>query len=188
VGGFAIGGTAAGFTLAIEHVKESQKSVTATALNVYNHVAGYTILVGIHLACVHVKASWKTELFGFASCLGLLVVTTALVVPESPEFLARRAKPRGSSSLGAADDGASAPTSSDGMQRLLDPSFQRSTATLTLCFVAGVVIYYSLSFSAGAISDNLILNIFLLSVLGPSPHARTIVAPTPWHGRTARIA
>ena len=144
VGGVAIGGTAAGFTLGVEHVEASRRSATATHLNVYNHAGGYFILTAIHVACASRQLSWQSELVAFAAALTLLLTTTALVVPESPEWLARRSKPltrswpstaKPSSPKAAADDA----TDDAGMMLLLDGHYRGPTAQLTLCFVAGVV-------------------------------------------------
>ena len=169
IGGFGIGGTAAGFMLAIEHANERERSATAKALNIYNHAAGYMMLAAIHGTCGAFALSWRFELVSYAVALAAFTFVVAAVVPESPEFLAQ-AKPQYRSWLARSITPPSSPKpGSDGgegsIAQLLQWRYSASTARLTLCFIAGIVMYYTLSFRAGSISDSLVVNIMLLSLL-----------------------
>jgi hypothetical protein len=156
VGGFALGGSAAGFMLGVEHADPSSKAATATQLNIYNHAGCYAILGLIHLGCVAVHASWRVEMLAFAAVLGMLTLLTALLVPESPVLRLAHSK-----SSGASEDSAGR---GDSIDSLFRGPLRGATAVMVVSMVTSGLIYYSLAFEAGAISDHLLLNVVLLSL------------------------
>ena len=160
VGGFALGGTASGFTLAVESASVEKQADVALALNV-GFSGAVALLLALHQAAggaMHL--SWHDELVAYAATVATLVGATALCVRESPAFLAA-AKPADvegprTSALGA----------------LCSPAYLPTTLALVFCFVAATTVYFSLSFAAGSLGGtSLETNILLLAILDlPGPY------------------
>lgn len=182
VGGFALGGLAYGFTLAIESAEADQKSLTALRLNSW-HTINAGIVVAIHHACQTTGVSWRTELCCDATVLGTFVAAAAWHVPESVDFLSRaRRKGRLPEAIDstvvcpaaeASPVGAGSPptTVRTILLTLLCPTYRRATLTLSICFVAVSFVFYILTFEADALSPHLELNVLLLAGLETPGHA-----------------
>ena len=163
VGGFALGGTASGFTLAVESASVEKQADVGLALNV-GFSGAVVLLLALHQAvggAMHL--SWHDELVAYAATVAALVGATAMCVPESPAFLAAAAAAGGAEGAGPR---------TDAIGTLCSPAYLPATLALVFCFVVATIVYFSLSFAAGSLGGTgLETNILLLALLDlPGPY------------------
>ena len=161
-GGFACGGVASGVTLALEAAPEEDQTNAMFQLNSF-HFLAVVLILGVHVECETANIGLQQELCGLGLLVGAMGAATALLIPESSAYRAKGASLSDASAEEVEEDQLANEITEP--PSLLSAEYAQPQLALVACFIAISAVYFSLTFSAGSLSSDLALNIFLLALL-----------------------
>lgn len=115
------------------------------------------------VGCETANIGLQQELCGLGLLVGAMGAATALLIPESSAYRAKGASLSDASAEDVEEDQLANEITEP--PSLLSAEYAQPQLALVACFIAISAVYFSLTFSAGSLSSDLALNIFLLALL-----------------------